>query len=148
MCEPNIQWHLLPSHRFHGLHLKTLFKYDINTVLIRYDSSLFNCKSEAQWLQCIRLMATTNLFPTSINWPIHLKMWMFYSRVKKLPAKVGVQTVTTVKYLEIVSCILKSQNRLKVWCIFAAEPFINKYCIENAASDSVFVIVDVGDRPT
>lgn len=31
---------------------------------------------------------------------------------------------------------------------FLAEPVINKYCIEKAAPNSVFVIVDVGDRPT
>lgn len=32
--------------------------------------------------------------------------------------------------------------------IITAEPFVNKYCIEKAEPNSLFVVVDVGDRPT
>lgn len=34
------------------------------------------------------------------------------------------------------------------WHLFAAEPFIQKYGIENGAPGSHFVIAEVGDRPT
>lgn len=35
-----------------------------------------------------------------------------------------------------------------VCMFFSAEPVVNKYCIEQAVPNSIFVLVDVGDRPT
>lgn len=64
------------------------------------------------------------------------------------PVIVGVQIVMMVMYFGFSGINHKSQFLVDdFFFLFVAEPFINKYCIENGATDSVFIIVDVGDRP-
>ncbi|XP_031624656.1 thioredoxin domain-containing protein 17-like [Contarinia nasturtii] len=44
----------------------------------------------------------------------------------------------------------KKDESGRSWCpdCVDAEPYVNKHCIENAEPNSLFVVVDVGDRTT
>lgn len=44
--------------------------------------------------------------------------------------------------------IIEKKTKPYTSCPYAADPYVKKYCIDQAAPNSLFVVVDVGDRPT
>lgn len=78
---------------------------------------------------------------------------MCYFRGKKTkPVAAGVQTAMMVLVLSIfvqyIEGVFLEYDMEQLLYMFSAEPTILLYCVEKAEPNSIFVVVDAGDRPT